>query len=108
MIEGGGWGVVVGGWQPPIRLAHSVSSVRHPSPAAFHCSQVTIGLLAGIAIGKITEYFTSFDFGPVISIKDRGMTGPATVVIQVRTAPGEKLYANVSLHLSLPNWPPPA
>jgi H(+)-translocating pyrophosphatase len=43
---------------------------------------VCIGLLAGIIIGKFTEYFTSFDFGPVISIKDRGMTGPATVVIQ--------------------------
>merc|ERR1712137_1531108 len=28
------------------------------------------------------EYFTSFDFGPVISIKDRAYTGPATVVIQ--------------------------
>jgi H(+)-translocating pyrophosphatase len=43
---------------------------------------VVIGLFAGIVIGKFTEYFTSFDFGPVISIKDRGMTGPATVVIQ--------------------------
>jgi len=43
---------------------------------------VVIGLVAGIVIGKFTEYFTSFDFGPVISIKDRGMTGPATVVIQ--------------------------
>merc|ERR1719399_2806239 len=43
---------------------------------------VVIGLLAGMMIGKITEYYTSFDFGPVISIKDRGMTGPATVVIQ--------------------------
>jgi H(+)-translocating pyrophosphatase len=43
---------------------------------------VVIGLVAGMAIGKITEYYTSFDFGPVISIKDRGMTGPATVVIQ--------------------------
>ena len=31
---------------------------------------------------QVTEYFTSFDFGPVISIKDRGRTGPATVVIQ--------------------------
>ena len=30
----------------------------------------------------MTEYFTSFDFGPVMSIKDRGMTGPATVGIQ--------------------------
>jgi len=46
----------------------------------FYC--VISGLLAGIFIGKFTEYFTSFDFGPVISIKDRGMTGPATVVIQ--------------------------
>merc|ERR1719443_2377942 len=43
---------------------------------------VLTGLLAGVLIGKITEYYTSFDFGPVISIKDRGMTGPATVVIQ--------------------------
>merc|ERR1719353_511551 len=48
--------------------------------AIFGC--VAVGLLAGIVIGKFTEYFTSFDFGPVISIKDRGMTGPATVVIQ--------------------------
>merc|ERR1719284_1577707 len=43
---------------------------------------IVIGLGAGAAIGKVTEYFTSFDFGPVISIKDRGTTGPATVVIQ--------------------------
>merc|ERR1711975_209865 len=43
---------------------------------------VLIGLVSGVAIGKVTEYFTSFDFGPVVSIKDRGYTGPATVVIQ--------------------------
>merc|ERR1719436_2331440 len=43
---------------------------------------IVIGLVAGALIGKVTEYFTSFDFGPVISIKDRGVTGPATVVIQ--------------------------
>merc|ERR1719506_1731453 len=43
---------------------------------------IIIGLVAGAAIGKVTEYFTSFDFGPVISIKDRARTGPATVVIQ--------------------------
>ena len=48
--------------------------------AFFWC--VAIGLGSGVVIGKFTEYFTSFDFGPVISIKDRGMTGPATVVIQ--------------------------
>merc|ERR1719345_479192 len=27
---------------------------------------VVIGLLAGVIIGKFTEYFTSFDFGPVV------------------------------------------
>merc|ERR1711904_696133 len=43
---------------------------------------IVIGMISGMAIGKVTEYFTSFDYGPVISIKDRGMTGPATVVIQ--------------------------
>jgi inorganic pyrophosphatase len=46
------------------------------------CGCIVIGLVSGMAIGKTTEYFTSFDFGPVISIKDRGVTGPATVVIQ--------------------------
>lgn len=43
---------------------------------------VVIGLFIGMAIGKGTEYFTSFDYGPTISIKDRAKTGPATVVIQ--------------------------
>merc|ERR1719158_919271 len=43
---------------------------------------IIIGLAAGAMIGKVTEYFTSFDFGPVISIKDRARTGPATTVIQ--------------------------
>ncbi|CAD7949385.1 unnamed protein product [Amoebophrya sp. A25] len=43
---------------------------------------VGFGLGGGILIGKFTEYFTSFDFGPVQSIKDRGVTGPATVIIQ--------------------------
>ena len=43
---------------------------------------VLIGLACGMVIGKITEYFTSFDFAPVKSIKARGATGPATVTIQ--------------------------
>merc|ERR1719191_1577262 len=45
-------------------------------------SCIIIGMFSGMLIGKVTEYFTSFDFGPVISIKDRARTGPATVVIQ--------------------------
>merc|ERR1719183_434332 len=43
---------------------------------------ILIGLACGFVIGKATEYFTSFDFGPTKSITDRGVTGPATVVIQ--------------------------
>jgi len=47
---------------------------------AFVC--VVLGLVSGMAIGKGTEFFTSFDYGPTISIKDRARTGPATVIIQ--------------------------
>mmetsp|Transcript_9402 Transcript_9402/g.15176 ORF Transcript_9402/g.15176 Transcript_9402/m.15176 type:complete len:864 (-) Transcript_9402:154-2745(-) len=43
---------------------------------------VVIGLVAGMMIGKGTEYFTSFEFGPTKSITDRARTGPATVIIQ--------------------------
>merc|ERR1719223_2502741 len=43
---------------------------------------VVLGLVSGMAIGKGTEFFTSFDYGPTISIKDRARTGPATVIIQ--------------------------
>jgi inorganic pyrophosphatase len=43
---------------------------------------ILLGLVCGVIIGKATEYFTSFDFGPTKSITDRGVTGPATVVIQ--------------------------
>jgi len=43
---------------------------------------VVLGLFSGMAIGKGTEFFTSFDYGPTISIMDRARTGPATVIIQ--------------------------
>jgi inorganic pyrophosphatase len=43
---------------------------------------VITGMICGMAIGKGTEYFTSFDYGPTMSIKDRARTGPATVIIQ--------------------------
>ncbi len=39
------------------------------------------GLLAGIAIGQITEYYTSGDFKPVKGIAKSASTGPATVII---------------------------
>lgn len=39
------------------------------------------GLLGGIAVGKITEYFTSADFKPTKGIAEATKTGPATVII---------------------------
>jgi len=39
------------------------------------------GLLAGIVIGKSTEYFTSSSFSPTRRISESGETGPATVII---------------------------
>jgi inorganic pyrophosphatase len=43
---------------------------------------IIIGLTAGVLIGHVTEYFTSYAYYPVKSITDAGITGPATVIIQ--------------------------
>jgi K(+)-stimulated pyrophosphate-energized sodium pump len=43
---------------------------------------IAIGLVAGILIGQVTEYFTSYSFYPVQSITEAGVTGAATVIIQ--------------------------
>ena len=42
---------------------------------------IMIGLVVGIAIGKVTEYYTSFEFRPVKFIAENATTGPATVII---------------------------
>eukprot|EP00636_Phaeomonas_parva_P005910 CAMPEP_0118850826 /NCGR_PEP_ID=MMETSP1163-20130328/509_1 /TAXON_ID=124430 /ORGANISM="Phaeomonas parva, Strain CCMP2877" /LENGTH=794 /DNA_ID=CAMNT_0006783065 /DNA_START=25 /DNA_END=2409 /DNA_ORIENTATION=- len=41
-----------------------------------------LGLIAGVIIGIMTEYFTSYSFLPTQSISNAGVTGPATVLIQ--------------------------
>jgi K(+)-stimulated pyrophosphate-energized sodium pump len=43
---------------------------------------ICIGLFAGVMIGQVTEYFTSYSYWPTKSITDAGVTGPATVIIQ--------------------------
>ena len=40
-----------------------------------------VGLLGGIGIGKITEYFTSAGYKPTQKIAESTKTGPATVII---------------------------
>jgi len=42
---------------------------------------IVSGLLAGIIIGKTTEYFTSDDYKPTQRIAESAETGPATVII---------------------------
>lgn len=48
--------------------------------SSFAC--IVIGLVAGVFIGQVTEYFTSYSYWPTQSITDAGVTGPGTVVIQ--------------------------
>jgi len=43
---------------------------------------ITVGLMAGVLIGRTTEYFTSYEYYPTQSIANAGVTGPATVIIQ--------------------------
>lgn len=43
---------------------------------------IIFGLVAGAAIGKVTEYFTSYEYAPVRSITAAASTGPASVIIQ--------------------------
>ncbi len=42
---------------------------------------VLAGLVAGVIIGLVTEYYTSSNFKPTKSIADASLTGPATVII---------------------------
>ena len=42
---------------------------------------VLSGLLAGVIIGKITEYYTSHSYKPTQKLAESAQTGPATVII---------------------------
>jgi len=43
---------------------------------------VMMGLIAGLIIGYVTEFFTSDNYRPTRSIAQQAKTGPATVIIQ--------------------------
>ena len=43
---------------------------------------IMAGLIAGIIIGKSTEYFTSYQYKPTRGISEQAKTGPATVIIE--------------------------
>jgi len=42
---------------------------------------VISGLLAGVVIGKVTEYYTSHSYKPTRKLAESAQTGPATVII---------------------------
>lgn len=42
---------------------------------------VIAGLIVGVIIGNVTEYYTSADYNPVKKIADQSETGPATTII---------------------------
>ena len=42
---------------------------------------VLSGLLAGVIIGKVTEYYTSHSYNPTRKLAESAQTGPATVII---------------------------
>ena len=46
----------------------------------FSCSVIS-GLLAGVIIGKATEYYTSHSYKPTQKLAEASKTGPATVII---------------------------
>lgn len=51
-----------------------------PNWAMLSCS-VIVGLVAGVIIGQVTEYYTSHSYGPTKYIARSSQTGPATVII---------------------------
>lgn len=52
-----------------------------PNPVGIWIA-IIAGLAAGMAIGRVTEYYTSADYKPTQNIAEQAATGPATVIIQ--------------------------
>jgi K(+)-stimulated pyrophosphate-energized sodium pump len=57
----------------------TVAGTTYTSMGVYYA--VLIGLVAGVMIGLITEYFTSIDHAPVLGIARQSMTGSATCII---------------------------
>ncbi len=50
-------------------------------PAVRIWGAMIVGLIVGIIIGKSTEYYTSYDYGPTKEVANQSLTGSATVII---------------------------
>lgn len=76
--------VIVGTWLVAVTLMNDL-------PAFL---AVTSGILAGVAIGMLTEYYTSSDKPPVHGIAKSSQTGPATNII-----------AGIAVGMKSTGWP---
>jgi K(+)-stimulated pyrophosphate-energized sodium pump len=47
----------------------------------FFAAAIVAGLVAGLLMGRISEYYTSDQYGPVKAIAGQSRTGPATVIL---------------------------
>jgi K(+)-stimulated pyrophosphate-energized sodium pump len=65
------------GWLLPESWSHG--GINYSSMGVFIAT--ISGLIAGVAIGKITEYYTGFGTKPVLSIAKQSVTGSATNII---------------------------
>lgn len=63
-----------------VAFAYYLSTTIFGSISAF--AAITAGLVCGLLIGKLTEIYTSADYGSVKKIAQQSETGPATTVIQ--------------------------
>lgn len=59
--------------------SYSLDSVSSPGTRLFFA--IVAGVVLGQIASRITQYFTSSEFKPVLSIAESGKTGPATVVL---------------------------
>lgn len=62
-----------------VAIAYGINSMFFATLNIFYC--VVIGVLAGIALGKATEYYTSYSFRHVKGIADSSKIGAATNII---------------------------
>jgi len=62
-------------------LAYAAVKVILPASMFGVFWSLLVGLVAGTAIGFLTEYYTSADYKPVKNIADSALTGPATTII---------------------------